>query len=243
MFKNISALLYPPRCGACKTLLHPDRKWCSQCWTQIARSTAREYCRACGSNLGPHQSINSKGKCSVCRKLKLPFEGICRLGAYEASLSQAVINFKFHHSFSTGQILADMLAETLKEQSWIDTLDAFCAIPIHWTRRIDRGFNQSQILADRISQIIQIPVIKLLKRKIPTIRQVGLSAARRKENVKNIFKQIKKWPVEGTSICLIDDVMTTGSTLSEAAKTLRRAGAEKVYAAVLAKADDTRFDS
>lgn len=164
-------------------------------------------------------------------------EGICRLGVYENALARAIKNFKYHHSITVGNVLGDMLAEVLTEQKWFDQIEALCPVPIHWTRRIDRGFNQSQLLAERISVSTRLPVIKLLKRTKPTLRQVGLSPSARKENLKDAFILRPLWPVTGTKICLVDDIMTTGSTLFEAARTLLDDKADEVFATVLAKAD------
>jgi ComF family protein len=163
--------------------------------------------------------------------------GICRLGSYEQALARAIIRFKYHHGLQIGNRLGDMAGQVLMEQEWFDSVEALCPVPIHWTRRLARGFNQAQLLAERISGVTGLPVIKLLTRVRPTVKQVGLSAKARAENMEGAFSPRNGWPLQGTSLCLIDDVMTTGSTLFEAARTLRNAGAASVYALVLAKAD------
>jgi ComF family protein len=250
VLENVTAVLFPARCAGCQSLLAPGRAWCSGCWTALASAAARPYCPTCGANLGPHQELDSESRCPGCKKPKkskngkpekipLPWERICRLGVYESSLSRAIIHFKYHHGIQVGNLLGDMVGQVLKEQEWVDSVQALCPVPIHWTRRMTRGFNQAQVLAERISPIAGLPVLTLLRRVRPTVKQVGLSAKARMENLEGAFEVKENWPLEGTSLCLIDDVMTTGSTLLEAARTLRRAGVIKVYAVVLAKADQT----
>jgi len=243
LMEHASAVLFPPRCGSCGQLLCPGQTWCSSCWTEFAQATGREYCPTCATNLGPHQTIDRKRRCHRCKNAAVPLGGICRLGTYETALSRAIVNFKFHNYQCLGNYLADMLADVIREQPWFDEVDALCPVPIHWTRRIERGFNQSQVLADQIFARTQKPAICLLKRVRPTPHQVGLAAAARADNIRDAFEARKRWPVTGSTVCLIDDVMTTGSTLFEAARTLKKAGAARVYAAVLAKADDSAWTS
>jgi ComF family protein len=140
------------------------------------------------------------------------------------------------------QMIGTMLADLLMDQPWWQEVDALCPIPMHWTRRLSRGFNPSYLLAQTISEKTGIPHITLLKRGKFTRPQVGLSASSRKENIKDSFVINPRRPIEDSVICLVDDVMTTGATLNEAAKILRQGNVNSVYAAVLAKADHAAFD-
>jgi ComF family protein len=233
--EHLAYILFPPRCPSCEKLLHLNRTWCTNCYTQFLFTTSQNTCPTCSATLAPYQTINHKGKCPNCPK-STPIHAICRLGSYESALANTIANFKYRGNLSNGNLLGDKLGSLLTEQSWISDIDAFCPIPIHWIRHHKRGFNQSQILADRVALHVSRPVINLLNRTLPTPHQVGLSAQTRHENLKNAFKLRSHWPIQGSTICLIDDVMTTGSTLTEAANTLKRAGASKIYAAILAKA-------
>jgi len=241
--QEVSAILFPSRCGSCERLLVPGQFWCSNCWVQFAHAIERPYCPSCAQPLGPHQTVDQKNRCPNCRKSPIPLNGICRLGVYQFPLSQSIVHFKYHSKINLGHRLGEMLGELLAEQPWIGEIDAFCPIPIHWIRRLERGFNQSQILSEQLSTIINKPSIKLLKRTRPTVRQVGLTGSARMQNIKDAFGVRKNWPVEGAVVCLVDDVMTTGSTLIEAVRTLKQAGVKKVYAAILAKAAPGDFSS
>jgi len=234
---HLAALVYPPSCGGCGELIEPGRQWCSTCWTHLAMSMNRDYCPTCVNLIGPHQRIDRRGRCPYCRDRSIPILAVCRLGTYECPLNQAICRFKYEKNIHIGKTLADLLSASLMEREWFDRVEVLCPIPIHRHRKLTRGFNQSQILADRIALHSRRPVISLLRRIRPTLPQVGLSAHRRVENMRGAFSVNSRWPVDGASVCLVDDVMTTGATLFEAARTLRSAGAAAVYAVVLAKAD------
>jgi len=239
---HLGGLLFPSRCQACRRLLRPGLAWCSDCWTGLSAAVSRPYCPSCAIGLGPHQSVNSRGRCPNCLKQSLVLDRVCRLGVYAGSLSRAVQHFKFHGAVHTGALLGDRLGALLSEQPWLGDVEALCPIPIHWTRRLDRGYNQSLILADRLARHVNRPVLELLKRRRVTPDQVGLSASARVKNVQGVFSVRFRGELTGASVCLVDDVMTTGATLAEAARTLRRAGVKHIYAAILAKADQTGYD-
>ena len=108
-------------------------------------------------------------------------------------------------------------------------------VPLHWWRRWSRGFNQSELLAQAVARRLEIPCRpRWLRRIRHTPYQVGQTAAGRRDNVKNAFAARSRPELKGQAVLLIDDVLTTGSTASEAAKALKKAGAAKVWVAVLA---------
>jgi ComF family protein len=153
----------------------------------------------------------------------------------------AITQFKYNGFINTGAILSEMLAQVLLDQDWLEKIDAFCPVPIHWTRRLTRSFNQAKIISEKLSDITHIPQIDLLSRIRPTPKQVGLNPAQRAKNIQGAFRASSHWSLKNTCICLVDDVMTTGSTLYEAASTLKNAGANTIYAAILAKAEQTNM--
>lgn len=224
-------------------MVAPGQFWCSRCWSGLAHQTVQAYCPACAGNLGPHQSPNARGRCSLCNRERLPLAGVCRLGVYQDILAGAVKLLKYQGNQVVGRRLGDMLGQVLAEQEWCGRVEALCPIPIHWTRWLDRGFNQAQVLADRMARTVSRPVIRLLTRVRPTITQVGLTRNIREKNLQDAFAIRGRWPLKGTTLCLVDDVMTTGATLFEAARTLRRAGAKEIYAAVVAKAEHSTSDA
>jgi ComF family protein len=114
--------------------------------------------------------------------------------------------------------------------------DIIVPVPLHPTRRRERGFNQARLLAELLSARISIRCKEVLKRIRYTTTQTALDRAERIENLHNAFRLRKNADVRGLHVLLIDDVLTTGSTLSECARVLKRAGAISVYAATAARA-------
>jgi ComF family protein len=109
-------------------------------------------------------------------------------------------------------------------------------VPLHPTRQRERGFNQASLLAQLLSAKLPIPCKPLLKRIRYTTTQTALDRAERMENLHNAFRLRKNADVRGLHVLLVDDVLTTGSTLSECARVLKRAGALSVHAATAARA-------
>jgi ComF family protein len=114
--------------------------------------------------------------------------------------------------------------------------DIIVPVPLHPTRLRERGFNQARLLAELLSARISIRCKRVLKRIRYTTTQTALDRAERIENLHNAFRLRKNADVRGLQVLLIDDVVTTGSTLSECARVLKRAGAISVYAATAARA-------
>ena len=129
--------------------------------------------------------------------------------------------------------LSDLLAAALPREQ---RFDAVVAVPLHWRRKWDRGFNQSELLAQSIGRRCGVPVLHPVRRRRSTRAQAGLSNSRRRENVAGAFVA-KPGRARGLRILLIDDVMTTGATASACAHALKRAGAKSVALLTLARVD------
>jgi ComF family protein len=110
-------------------------------------------------------------------------------------------------------------------------------MPLHWTKRWTRGYNQSELLAEEIGRRFGLPVAKVVKRVKRTAAQAGLSNSKRRLNVRGAFSVTDKFAVKGRRVLLIDDVITTGATASACASVLKRAGASNVAVAAVARTD------
>jgi len=116
-------------------------------------------------------------------------------------------------------------------------VDVVVPVPLHWLRRIRRRFNQSGDLAEAVGKRFGLSLrAGVLRRVRPTRSQVGLTATQREDNVRGAFRVLRPQEVRERRVLLVDDVLTTGATCSECARTLRRAGAKRVYVAALARA-------
>jgi ComF family protein len=160
------------------------------------------------------------------------------LGAYDGLLREVIMRLKH----GSGEILAERLGE-LWAGCAAATLHALNAnivvpIPLHWRRRWERGYNQSAALAYALAEHVGLPCRPTLLRRIRnTPKQTQQTAAGRHENVRAAFQARKRRDLEGQCVLLVDDVLSTGSTASEAARALRHAGAARVFVAVLARGD------
>lgn len=143
---------------------------------------------------------------------------------------------KYQNKQYLGVEFGKLLGEKLKKDNMTD-YDYICPVPVHHIRKRERGYNQAELIAQGVSQIINIIFIKnLLIRDKYNISQTTLSASERIKNVKKSFKFNKKYDIKNKTILLVDDILTTGSTLNNCALELLNAGAKKVDAATLALA-------
>lgn len=198
---------------------------CSSCWSEI-RKYRGPSCRVCAL---PVVSEHSK-VCGQCLKKAPPFSKVIAYGLYEDILAEAINQLKFHGikriSKRLGRLLLSLdLPET----------DGIVPVPMTIKRLRERGFNQSLLIARVIAKESKVPLLMdtLLKKK-ETPPQIGLSAKERLLNLKNAFEV--KGNIKGLRLLLVDDVMTTGATVTECSKVLMKAGAEEVIVLTLARA-------
>jgi len=134
-----------------------------------------------------------------------------------------------------GELMVEALADGPAADLHPQTVDVVCAVPLHESRLRERGFNQSEALAEAVGGSIGKPLRPLLARTRPTLPQVDLPAESRPANVRGAFEARLEEVIEGQRVLLIDDLFTTGATLVECARMLRRAGAEEVRIFALAR--------
>jgi ComF family protein len=157
-------------------------------------------------------------------------EDFLALGFYNGRLEKAVRAFKFHGTTKLSKLFASELAKAVKRSGW--NVDAICPVPLHWTRRLERGYNQSVLIAKPLAKELGLAYTPLLHRVKRTKQQARLSKQERVSNVEDAFVSKR---CEG-SILLVDDVVTSGATTRACAEALLAAGASDVKLAALAKA-------
>lgn len=173
------------------------------------------------------------GVCSLCRANATNFERAYSYGTYEGSLAALVHLFKYKGIRTLSKPLGELMARGLPSS---ERFDAIVPVPLHWRKKLSRGFNQADLLAETIGRRTGIPVIHGLKRRRNTDTQAGLTNAMRRKNVDGAFVATS-CAFQGKRVLLIDDVVTTGATVSAAAKALCRAGAARVTVLTLARVD------
>jgi ComF family protein len=226
-------LLLPRTCAACG-LANTERgiALCGKCAEDLARQVGGDYCRQCGEDVGAY--LLHDGRCNGCIHRRPPLARVARVGRHRGVLRRLVLRFKHEpiHDVLLGELLATSWHRELADQG----VDVVVPIPSPLSRRWRRGFHPAELLARQVARregLLCRPLLEMARRVRP---QTGLSAEDREENIRGAFRCV--WPAacRGRTVCLIDDVMTTGATLREAARTLRSARSGRVVAAVIARA-------
>lgn len=190
------------------------------------------YCFRCGVSAGPGE-VTTDG-CSECLGRRLPWDRLVRLGGYESPLDGWVRAMKFHRDWTWGPWFGEQLASRLPRPIG-DSPAAVCAAPLHWRRRWSRGYDQAKLIARAVARARGWPCVDLLRRVRPTQPQSLLPLAKKFANVRDRF-EAERVDLSGWTIWLVDDVKTSGATLSQCARLLRSRGAEWIGVAVAAVA-------
>jgi len=238
--RAVGQLLLPAHCAACGAPAAPDGRWllCRRCARELADLLAASYCPACGRRAGPY-SAGTDG-CVFCRRYPVPFDAAVRAGAYAGPLRTLILRCKYGPRASLAAVLGRLLADRLALADWADRVDRIVPVPLHWSRRVRRGFNQALGMAREL--VRAVPWCRRVDRRAllrtrPTAYQTGIPASRRRQNVRGAFRVRRGAGLEGRTVLLVDDVMTSGTTVAECTRVLKRAGAAEVYVAVAATAD------
>jgi len=228
-------LLLPPACNSCGAELPSPADpplLCERC-REAFRTLSGPVCPRCAAPLGPEVVEDD---CPRCRDRRYHFQAVLALGIYQGLLREAVIRMKqrVHEALtlSMGYLLADRVREGLADAA----PDLLVPVPSYWLKRLWRGFNGPDLLVEAMGRRLGVPwaddVIACRRR---TQKQGTLMPSERAANVRDAFAFNPDYDILGTHLLLVDDILTTGSTASEAARTLRRAGAARVTVAIVAR--------
>lgn len=214
--------------------------WCPSCWEGIVFCEERR-CLYCAHDV-PYvfTKIRREGllfrqrqRCGECRGKKYIYDGVWSLFHYHSPFVQrALYHFKYAGHGEMASVLAPMLWYYMRES--LPSFDVVVPVPLHFLRLWWRGYNQSYLLAQEISRLSHRGLLCALKRKRFTKPQGRLDRKSRKENLKDAFRLNYDIDIKGKDVLLVDDVFTTGSTVLECARVLKRAGARKIYVTTLA---------
>jgi ComF family protein len=176
-------------------------------------------------------------RCGHCRDSRFHFSRTVAIGVHQGALKQAVLGIKQAHRVSLTMAMAELLWSLRGLEIAALAADLVVPIPMHWWRRLRRGVNSPELLAEMIGRHLGRPVAARLLGRRWTPRQGGLSPHRRRLNLRGVMHVRRGRNLAGLRILLVDDVLTTGATCSEAARVLRKAGAADVFVAVLARGE------
>jgi ComF family protein len=234
--RGLLQIFYPNLCWICRQPISPEQQsFCTSCREALC-SDPRPNCPRCAATVGPYAELETG--CPACRKEGFVFDRAVRLGPYEGPLRDVIVRMKHPLGQSLAEIVAAEWATRVLEKLRPLAIDDVVPVPLHWWRRWQRGYNQSDALASAMARVLQRPCHPYgLRRLRKTAKQVGLSTSQRRANVRGAFVARRTLSLTGKNVLLVDDVMTTGSTAHEAARALREAGAVRIVVAVLARAE------
>ena len=230
----LGSLFYPPTCVACSEAVEGNDYLCASCESRAPRIVA-PFCAKCSEPF--FGAITQTFSCANCENRTLHFDAAVAAYRSRGVVRKLVHDFKYGRQRHLRHPLAQWLGETLDDPRLRGRrFDMIIPVPLHAARERERGFNQATLLAELLSSQVNLPLCPVLERIRYTTTQTAYDRAERMENLQDAFRLRKNRDVRGLRVLLIDDVLTTGSTLSECARVLKAAGAISVHAATAARA-------
>lgn len=216
-------LIFPPVCGGCGKL---GERWCSDCQNKV-QPVREPVCVVCGlPQVQP-------GLCARCAQVRPAYKALRAWAVFEGPVQAALHRMKYHRDRGLGETLAAQMAPFVSGLGWL--FDAVVPIPLSKNRLKERGYNQITMFAMALTSLLSVDYFpQALTRIKETHSQVGLTVAQRSVNVCDAFRSSDQ--VRGKRLLLVDDVSTTGATLSSAAQELYSFGADDVFAVTIARA-------
>ena len=246
MAESLFATLFPADCRICgEPLVNISRLPVCLACLDAMRPIEGGLCSTCGERLiSPHAFSGEHGevRCGLCRRLEQPFVKAAAYGSYEGGLRDLIHLLKYQHVRPAANVLGRMLAEVVGNlESGFDAAKiGVVPVPLFPAKLRQRGFNQAELTAKIALKLLPTRdqyglAGDVLERIRETQSQTGLTRHQRRENLRGAFRVKHPDKVSGAEILLVDDVFTTGTTVSECARVLRRAGAARVWVATVAR--------
>lgn len=237
---QLTELFLASRCALCGAADQPESirgsAFCESCRVQLAPDPVNR-CQKCAAEIGPY--ARSDQGCVHCRRRRLRFDTVVCLGMYSGALRRALLAAKWSFSAVRIRSLGTLLAGARIAQLRETPIDRVIPIPQHWRQRLVRNFNPATVIAEELArQLRTVCDVHSLRRTSRTRPQKRVSVTQRLRNQAGALAVTHSASVEGQRILIVDDVLTTGATCSEAAKVLKAAGARSCTVAVLARVLD-----
>lgn len=229
-------LILPVDCEGCGIALSDDPIpfFCRACWDSI-KPLSGPACPRCGRPFASAIALKHSPHhlCGACRLRRPAYTRAWSLYPYVPPLQDAIRLFKYHGKVALAPALGELMCAAGHPPQEVDLL---IPVPLHSSKLREREFNQSFLLADQLNRLLHVPLsYDNLIRVRRTEPQTQLSRSERLKNLRRAFAVVRPDEVKSKRILLVDDVLTTGTTVSECAKTLRKAGAADVYVGTLAR--------
>jgi ComF family protein len=236
--RAVNDLMFPWACLVCgfegTGLNGPICTRCRSALLETAAAAGISICPRCALPAGPHADL--RGGCTKCRGRHLGFDEALALGPYEDRIRDLCLLLKHERNAWLAHWLSALLAEAregellrLPRDTWI------VPVPLHWWRRLRRGYNQAEALAQGLSRCIDLRVHQTLRRVKAADHLAYKDANERMKAMRGAFQAQRDHGLKGRTVLLVDDILTTGATTGAAARALKQAGAKRVVVAVLAR--------
>lgn len=227
---NIQDWLLPRLCPACGDPTGPGRELCPGCEQTLP--VLRHACPRCAI---PYEHPGTRGECGACQKHPPAFTRAIALYHYAPPVDHFIRELKFHQRLGLARLLGEHLARRLVAET--TRPDLIIPVPLHRARLRERGYNQALEIARPVARALGVPLdFRSLVRVRATAPQTGMTVEARRKNLRAAFAVQDDGAVQNRRVALVDDVMTTGSTVQAAAQCLRAAGAEKIEIWVVTRA-------
>lgn len=213
-------------CIACDDELPEPTRYglCEKCYGEL-EFTGERICKKCG-----RLQLNEADFCLTCQEHKRDFDFVRSCVAYNDKAKDLVRGFKFGRKKYLGKYFAAYLIDRYAKDFVSIPIDCIIPVPLTDKRRKTRGYNQAEVMAEVLSKAVEIPCDStLVVKSEDNLEQAKLSGKEREENVRGVYEITRRQDVEGKTFLIVDDVMTTGSTLNEIARMLKKAKANEVY--------------
>ena len=211
-FEKALNFLFPQKCGIC------------------FRRGNFEVCESCIRKIRTHENIN------IINFKNKNLDILVYFFRYEGYIRRLILKFKFFNKFYIGKVFSKIILKNKKICGKLKFYDIIIPVPMHKIKKSERGYNQTEILAEYLAKSLNISYDKnILVKIVNNKRQSSLSEKERYKNIKNVFKIKNSDKIKNKRIILIDDICTTSATLEECSKILKLAGTKEILALVIAK--------
>ena len=234
---RLGALIWPPQCGRCGASISQQHSLCASCWGTL-HFVSDPHCKVCGVPL-PDTTLHNN-VCAGCLAQPPAFDGARSSFVYDEGIRPLILAYKHADRLDLTPLLSQFLIRTLATTDW--AIDVIVPVPLHRWRLFRRQYNQSAELARYVSQYLSVPFLpNSVKRGRSTPSQGLYSRARRRANMTGAFhvNAKKAADLEGRSVLMVDDVLTTGATVNELARVLKKSGADRVFIITIACVNPT----
>ena len=232
LFSLFLDFIFPPSCPMCRTQGSEDGALCPECWTKFSWISDPK-CSVCGYPFPANLDLGPRPLCPDCAAGRNVADWIRSACVYDDASKDVMLPFKHAGALKYKKLMVRAMINSLRDAG--GGIDLVLPVPLSFRRLWKRGYNQAALLAKPIARHLGAPVDVDSVRREHRADMGHKSARERRENIRGVFKVARPENIKGKTILLVDDVMTTGATLGELRRVLKRAKAKAVYAVVFCR--------